>query len=119
MASLFDKLTPEERRELGRKGGIASGESKRKKKARRETLELLLEMPLKKGKVADIENIKSFTDLKGKNIDVDTALMVTLVQKALKGDLTALRLINEILGNLETQTKEDKVVIVNDLEEIE
>ena len=34
-----DKRTPEERRELGRKGGIASGEAKRQKKLFREAIE--------------------------------------------------------------------------------
>ncbi len=52
-------MTPEERRENGRKGGIASGKAKREKRAIKETLEQLLSMPLRNGKKADIERIKS------------------------------------------------------------
>lgn len=42
----FSSMTPEQRRENGRKGGIASGEAKRKKKAMRERLEILLSLPI-------------------------------------------------------------------------
>lgn len=41
------EMTPEELREAGRKGGIASGKAKREKKAMRETLEVLLNNPPK------------------------------------------------------------------------
>lgn len=64
----FANMTPEERRENGRKGGIASGKAKREKRAIKETLEQLLSMPLRNGKKADIERIKSIAAIKGKNI---------------------------------------------------
>ena len=54
-----EQKTFEERREIARKAGIASGKARREKKAIRETLEQLLSMPLKSGKKADIERIKS------------------------------------------------------------
>ena len=41
----FKDMTPEQRAEYGRQGGIKSGESKRNKKAMREMLEVLLDMP--------------------------------------------------------------------------
>ena len=56
----FAKMTPEQRAECGRKGGIAKREATRRRKEMRETLEILLEMPLKKGKVYTAEEIKSF-----------------------------------------------------------
>ena len=59
----FSKMTPEESRENGRKGGIKSGETKRRKKAMKETLEVLLSMPMKKGKVAETGKKLSKTDL--------------------------------------------------------
>ena len=75
--------------ENGRKGGIASGETKRRKREAKEIIEIFLTMPLKKGKTADIDGIKNFMDMKGKNITVEEAIHLKIVQKALKGDLNA------------------------------
>ena len=94
----FSEMTPEERQEAGRKGGIASGEAKRKKKAMRERLEIILAMPLKSGKSADIEAIKNFAALKGKNITVQDAMMIAQIQKALKGDTNAATFVRDTAG---------------------
>ena len=94
----FSNMTPEERRENGRKGGIASGEAKRKKKAMRERLEILLDLPIKSGKGADIEDIKNFAALKGKNITVQDAMMIAQIQKALKGDTNAAIFVRDTAG---------------------
>lgn len=99
----FSNMTPEERRENGRKGGIASGEAKRAKKAMRERLEILLEMPMKSGKGADIEAIKNFAALKGKNITVQDAMMIAQIQKALKGDTTAAAFVRDTAGQRPTE----------------
>lgn len=94
----FSKMTPEERREHGRKGGIASGEAKRKKKAMRETLDVLLAMPMKSGKFADIEEIKNFAALKGKNINVQEAMIISMLQRAMRGDVKAAEWIRDTAG---------------------
>ena len=94
----FANMTPEQRRENGRKGGIASGEAKRNKKAMRERLEILLELPIKDGRGADLERIKNFAELKGKNITVQDAMMIAQIQKALKGDTTAAAFIRDTAG---------------------
>ena len=94
----FDKMTPEQRSEYGRRGGIKSGEVKRAKKAMRETLEVLFDMPMKGGKRADVGAIKSFADVKGKNITVEQAMLVAQIQKALKGDTQALTFLRDTSG---------------------
>lgn len=95
----FLKMTPEQRAECGRKGAAKTKEIIRKKKEMRETLNILLSMPMKKnGKVYSAEDLKSFADLKGKNITIDEAMMVCLVQKALKGDLSAITMIRDTIG---------------------
>ena len=99
----FSKMTPEQRREMGRKGGIASGEAKRAKKAMRERLEILLDMNLKSGRGADIEAIKNFAELKGKNITVQDAMMIAQIQKALKGDTNAAVFVRDTAGQNPTQ----------------
>ena len=94
----FALMTPEERSYWGKIGAQKSKETKRKRKEMRETLDILLNMPMKKGKVYTAEDIKCFADLKGKNITIDQAMMICLVQKALKGDLNAIGMIRDTVG---------------------
>ena len=94
----FEFMTPERRSECARKGGIASGIARRKKKEARNVIETFLTMPLKRGRVADIEAIKNFMELKGKNITVEEAMFLQLVQKALKGDLNAISMVLSLIG---------------------
>ena len=104
----FARMTPEQRSEYGRKGAEKANETRRKRKEMRETLDILLNMPLKKGKVYSAEEIKSFADLKGKNITIDQAMMITLVQKALKGDLNAITMVRDTVGEKPTEKMEIK-----------
>lgn len=108
----FSKMTPEQLRENGRKGGIASGEAKRRKKAMRERLEVLLELPLKEGRSADLDSIKNFAALKGKNITVQDALMLAQIQKALKGDTTAAAFVRDTVG----EKPGDKTIISGNID---
>ena len=108
----FLNMTPEQRAENGRKGGIASGEAKRRKKAMRERLEVLLELPLKSGKSADLDSIKNFAALKGKNITVQDALMLAQIQKALKGDTTAATFVRDTVGD----KPNDKTIITGNVD---
>ena len=99
----FSNMTPEERAECGRIGGIKSGETKRRKKAMKETLDVLLSMPMKSGKLADIEYIKNFASLKGKNINVQEAMIISMLQKAMKGDVKAAEWIRDTSGQKPTE----------------
>ena len=92
------EFTSAERAENGRKGGIASGVAKRKKKAMKETLEILLEMPLNQKKCHDVEDIQSFAQLKGKNVTVETAILIRQIQRALAGDLPSAEFIRDTSG---------------------
>lgn len=94
----FDKMSPERRRECGRKGGIKSGEAKRRKKEMKETLGILLGMKLKPGKGADIQSIKDFASIKGQNVTVQDALLVAQIQKAMKGDTQAMAFLRDTSG---------------------
>lgn len=95
-----NKRSKEEAREIGRKGGIASGRKRRERRQMREELDMLMSMPLNDtGKPANIEKLRAFEQIEGKNIDVQTAVLVTTVQKYIKtGDPRLLRLILDILG---------------------
>lgn len=96
----FDN-TPEGRKrasEAGKKAGKASGEAKRRKKLMRENLEILCQLPAKGGRATDVESIKNFAELKGKNITVEQAMLIAQIKKALGGDTTALTFIRDTMG---------------------
>ena len=113
----FARMTPEQRAEYGRKGAEKANETKRKRKEMRETLDILLNMPMKRGKVYTAEEIKSFADLKGKNITIDQAMMICLVQKALKGDLSAIAMVRDTIGEKPAE-KVEATVTKNPFDEL-
>lgn len=94
----FDNMDKEEHLKIASKGGVNSGIARRRKKEVQKILEAFLELPLKKGKIYNVDDVKSFMALKGKNITVNEAIQVTVIQKALKGDLSAINMINELMG---------------------
>lgn len=94
----FSDMTPEQRREYGRIGGIKSAQVKKEKRAMKETLDILLSMPLKDKKCYDVEDIKNFAALKGKNISIQDAILIAQVQKALHGDLNSAEFIRDTSG---------------------
>ena len=97
LISLADRTT-EEQREIAKKGGIASVKARRERKAFKETLELLLKMPLYDGKKQSINSIKSFANIKGKNITTHEAMLIAQVQKAMKGDNQSITFIRDTIG---------------------
>ena len=98
LISLADRTT-EEQQKIAKQGGIASGKARREKKAMKDTLEMLLSMPLKEGSSADISEIQNLASVKGKNITVQEAIMLAQIQKAMKGDTRAAEYIRDTSGN--------------------
>lgn len=100
MAGIDNLRTPSsaEARSNGRKGGIASGKARRDKKALKDTLGELLAMPIKEGVSDEIEKIKSIAGIKGKNITMQEAIMVAMLNKAAKGDVRAAEYVRDTIG---------------------
>lgn len=95
----LDKITTvEEAREKGRKGGQKSAESRRKKRAMAETMEIILTMPLKEGMVDDIESVTSNADIDKRNVTVQDAIIAAQAKKAMKGDTRAAEFIRDLIG---------------------
>lgn len=95
----------EKQAEIARKGGIASGEAKRKKKLLKECFDALLEQ-----------------DYKGKDGQIASGaetLAMTVFQKAQRGDLKAFELVRDTAG----QKPIDKVMLAevdqNTIDEVE
>ena len=117
---IHEQMTPEQLRENGRKGGLKKAENVRKRKELKETLDVLLNMALDgRRKTVDIEKIQSFAQLNGKNVTVDQAMMIKVVQRALKGDLTAITMIRDTIGEKPTDKVDlDAKVTKNPLEDL-
>lgn len=103
LVSLADRTT-EEQREIASMGGKASAKARRERKAMRESLEIILGMALNEDKEeCDIEEIKSYAGLSGKNITVEQAMIIAQVKKALKGDTQAFTTLRDTSGQAPNQ----------------
>lgn len=107
----------------GKKGGVASGKARRKKKAMREQMELLLSLPL-----VDSKAKAQFKELgiDDANMDNQMALVVSTFKQALKGNTNAINIIRELIGekvielnvNNATDSKVQELQeILNDIDE--
>ena len=92
-------FSPEERRKNSSKGGRNGAKTKRERKRANEILNIFLSMPLKKRKEAEIEDIKAFEELKGKNITVNEAIQLKQVRSALNGELASATYIRDTVGD--------------------
>lgn len=94
----ISEMTREELQAAGRLGGKKSGETKRRKKAMKEVLGVLLDMPMKAGKAADVEAIRNFAALRGRNITVSEAILIAQIQRALQGNVQSAEFIRDTSG---------------------
>jgi hypothetical protein len=72
--------------EMGRKGGIKSGESRRRKRELKNIASDILAMPIKDG---DLEDFDYIEDAKGKNVSLMENIFLIQALKANKGDRQA------------------------------
>lgn len=109
-------LTPSERREIARKAGIASGKARRERRDMKKSLEILLNLSIKKGAVIDPNDAETLTDIKSKNLTVQEAILVAQIQKALKGDLKSAEFLRDTSGQKPVDKKDIKQEIINPFE---
>ena len=89
----------------GRKGGIASGEAKRKKRTMREIAEMVATMELKDPKMLAALHAAGFQD----PITNDDAAFFGLTRKAQTGDPAAMKLLAEMRGQYSTRVEVEPV----------
>lgn len=97
------RLSPEEARENGKKGGRASVKARRKKKAIKDCLLILRDMP-----VADMK-VKSMLEkmgIKDKDITYGMAIAASATIQAIKGNTSMARLILETMDEIGAQKLE-------------
>lgn len=70
-------------------GGYASQRKQKGRKTMQETWDIIRKMPLEDGEVSEIEAIESVGAVKGANITVESAMILAIARKAMKGDVRA------------------------------
>lgn len=103
--------TPEERREIARAGGIASGAARRRKKSLREAADLYLSLP-----VSDRRrwNAIARKGIDPEDVDNQMAMIIGLTEAAMHGDARAAKIIVDLLGDSAASDGEG-VQIIDDL----
>ena len=107
--------TKEEQQRIARLGGIASGKARKQRKLMQEVANNILNMPLKDG---TIDEIKNLAEVRGLNITVQEAILISMVKKALKGDSKAAAYVRDTAGQMPTSNIEVKTEVSSKLADI-
>ena len=98
----YSERSENEARENGRKGGIASGESRRKRKLLKDSMNALLELPVSSTKEYNAL-IKMGIDIE--DIDNSQLIVLALFNRARSGDVAAIKELRNLIGE---DSSEDK-----------
>ncbi len=91
----LNKRTKEERRKIAKKGGIASGKARRKKKLLREIMDEIGESRLNTDEAKDIAKTLG---IRQKEVTYDVAVMFKAVNEALDGNIKAMEFMRDTRG---------------------
>lgn len=105
LRSLGERTTDEQRR-IASAGGRASAEARRRKRAMREVLDDLLQMPLKRGELKNVECLGDLMGPNGKinllngkiNVTVEQAVLLGQVVLAMQGNTKAATFLRDTAG---------------------
>lgn len=89
----------EEAARNGRKGGIASGESRRKRKTLAESMKDLLDLPIS---TARDYNAVAKMGIDPENIDNSQLIVIALFNRAKSGDVSAIKELKKMIGEDDT-----------------
>lgn len=104
----YNKRSKNEARENGKKGGMASGESRRRKKAIRTLAKELMGLPVSK---VNEEKLKTLGVSSG-SMSNSMLVLVSMLQEAVKGNVRAAEFLRDTMGEspvLELKRKELKL----------
>lgn len=110
----IEHLSNDEAKRRGSAGGKASGEARRKKKTIKETINLMLSMPIINDKTKKQMQQLGYTD---EDMINQTALVLAMYKKALNGDVSAFNTLSDRSGEVITQKveKTDVPIIKDDI----
>ena len=100
----FSERSESEARENGRKGGVESGKSRRRKRSLKQAADLYLSMP--------VQDIPTFNELVEAGIEMEDmdnqmALIAGQTKRAITGDARAARVIVDIIGKEDDKEDDD------------
>lgn len=95
-----EQRSTNEARENGKKGGVASGQSRRRKKYLKDTVNMLLALPIHPGSLNKLDSLETIND---KNVTVEERLVLKQIEKALKGDPKAFSMIMALVADRTVQ----------------
>ena len=90
----LNERTKEEQREITRKGGIASGKSRKKKKQMHELVSLMLDSKPTEKQAATL--IKNFPDLEGEDLTIASSMVAGQIKSAINGNTKAFLALNDL-----------------------
>lgn len=100
------KRTKSEAREISKKGGQASGATRRKKKTMKQVANYLLSLPV----VEELQEEMIQSGIASDDADNQTALVFSMMQRAIKGNVTAAQFIANITGSTAmTEAEREKI----------
>jgi hypothetical protein len=100
------RLSTDEARKIGKKGGKASGETRRKKKSMKQAMNLLLSLPVSEKNMETLEQLGINTD----DADNQMLVMVSMMQRAIKGNVSAAQFIASVTGStVMTEAEREKI----------
>lgn len=118
----FNQRTKKEQREFARQGGIASGKVRKKRKAIRETLNIILSLDVQE---EDIKETMNSMKIDEEDQNYQMLLMMSVFKRAVKGDSEALNYITDMLQESakekekQSDVYESGTIIVDDLEYVD
>ena len=104
-------MTQEEKADVARRRAETIRKNKNDRKAFKQTIDILLSKSLKKGELVLADDVLSLAEIEGKNVDVQTAILIAVTQRALMGDMTAVQFLRDTVG----EKPSDKVEIDSSL----
>lgn len=108
----MSKRSKDEAKRLGAIGGKASGESRRKRKLLKDSMNTLLELP--------VSNTKDFNKIAAMGIDIEDIdnsqlIVLALFNRAKAGDVFAIKELRDWIGEADKGYNPEAVSIVDDL----
>jgi len=104
----LNERTKEAQREIQSEGGIASAEVRRKRRALKETMDILLSMPIKdKRKLNKVAKMGLTDD----DADNSALVVIALFDKAVSGDVPAIKELRSLIDEAGSETGQLEALI--------
>ena len=100
------KFNSDNAREMGRKGGTNKGINSQKRRAMKETFNMLLGKAMRGRQIRDGKDIEELAKRNGLNVSAQDAIAIAMIVKASKGDVQAATFIRDTLGEKEPEKVE-------------